>query len=93
MKVNTSKTKYIIFHTKGKSTETNGKVLIYDDNDNDLNPNPALITPLERIHSNHPDTNSRSYKLLGILFDENLNFNYQIAQLSNKLSRATVSIV
>ncbi len=45
MKVNTSKTKYIIFHTKGKSVETNGKVLIYNDNDNDLNQNPALITP------------------------------------------------
>ncbi len=92
MKVNTSKTKYIIFHTKGKKVETNGKVLIYDDNDNDLNHEPSLITPLDRIHSNHPDPNSRYYKLLGVYFDENLNFNHQINQLSSKLSKAIYCI-
>ncbi len=92
MKVNTAKTKYIIFHTKGKKIETQGKVLIYDDNYDSLNPDPALVTPLERIHNKNPDINSQTYKLLGIYFDENLTFNYHITQLANKLSRATYCI-
>ncbi len=58
MKVNTSKTKYIIFHTKGKKIETQGKVWIYDDSDDGLNPDPALVTPLERIHTKNLDVNS-----------------------------------
>ncbi len=92
MKVNTSKTKYIIFHTKGKKIETQGKVLIYDDNDDGLNPDPALITPLERIHTKNHDINSQTYKLLGLYFDEHLTFNYHTTQLANKLSRAIYCI-
>ena len=41
MKVNTSKMKYIIFHTKGRPVDTQGKVLVYNDND-DL----TIRTPL-----------------------------------------------
>ena len=88
MKVNTSKTKYVIFHTKGKSTGTNGKVLIYDDKDNDLNPCPALITPLVWIHSNHTDINSRSYKLLGIFFDKKPNLQISNNAIMNQIIKS-----
>ena len=91
MKVNTSKTKYIIFHTKGKSAQTN-RDLFFDDNDDDLLTDPALISTLERIHSANPNPDSRSYKLLGLYFDENLSFNQQITYLSNKLSKAIFCI-
>jgi hypothetical protein len=36
MVVNTKKTKYIIFHSKGKKVETNGINIIYDDNEQGL---------------------------------------------------------
>ena len=59
MMVNTSKTKFIIFHTKGKRVEMGGKNIFFNQG--------QLNTTLEHIHSNHPDTSLRSYKLLGIL--------------------------
>ncbi len=92
MKVNTSKTKYIIFHTKGKKIDTNGITLKYDDNDSDQTSNPDLISTLDRIHSNHHDPESRSYKLLGIHFDENLTFNHHTSILTKKLSKAIYCI-
>ena len=78
MAVNTGKTKYIIFHTRGKKIDLNGKTLIFDKNDPISPHNPNLVCELERIHNSHIDPSSRSYKLLGILFDEHLSFNYHI---------------
>ena len=87
MAVNTDKTKYLIFHTKGKKIDLNGKKLVFDNND-PLKPfNPSLVHELERIHDNHDNPSSRSYKLLGILFDEHLNFNHHINHLKSKLSK------
>jgi hypothetical protein len=81
MAVNTTKTKYIIFHTKGKIVNTQGFNLFFDDNDNDINIDPSKITILERVHSNNPNPSSRTYKLLGINFDENMNLNVHISLL------------
>ena len=92
MKVNTSKTKYIIFHTKGKTIDTQGKTLLYNDNENLTNQNPSLVSELERIHNNHPIPENRSYKLLGIHFDEHLSFNHHIATLISKLNKSTYCI-
>ncbi len=66
MAVNTTKTKYIIFYTKGKIVNTQGFNLFFDDNDNDINIDPSKITILERVHSNNPNSSMRTYKLLGI---------------------------
>ena len=41
--------------------DTQGKVLIYDDNDDDLSPDPDLVTLLERNHTKNPDSNSQTY--------------------------------
>jgi hypothetical protein len=88
MSANASKTKYIIFHNKGKHVNINGLELYFNDNEhNDIN-NPANIHILERIHNNNTNTASRSYKLLGIYLDENLTLNQHFSILSNKLSRA-----
>ena len=92
MAVNTSKTKFIIFHTKGKKVNLNGKSLNFDNND-PLTPfNPNLVCELERIHDNHNEHSSRSYKLLGVLFDEHLSFSYHIDYLKTKLSKALFCI-
>jgi hypothetical protein len=92
MAVNTSKIKFIIFHTRGKHLNLNGKTLFFDNNPPHLNPDPKLISPLERIHSNHPNPESRSYKLLGILLDEHLSLNANTDLLLSKLSKSTFII-
>ncbi len=72
MAVNVSKTKFIIFHTRGKNIDPSLKVF-YDDNKPNNN-NPDLIYELERIHNNHITYENRSYKLLGIHLDKTLSF-------------------
>ena len=62
------------------------------DNDPESSFNPKLVSELERIHSNHENPTSRSYKLLGILFDEHLSFSHHIDLLKNKLSKALFCI-
>jgi hypothetical protein len=59
MAVNVSKTKFIIFRTRGKRIDDNNKIL-YDGNEPDQT-NPQLNHKLERVHENHPVTKLRSY--------------------------------
>ena len=87
MALNVSKTKYIIFHLPSKKITSNMS-LYFDENEENLPFNPELVMQIERIHTNNPNANARSFKLLGILLDENLNFNANTLALSNKLSRA-----
>ncbi len=54
MAVNIGKTKFIIFHYKGKNTELNGRDLLYDDNEPNAD-DPHIIIPLEPYHNNHPN--------------------------------------
>lgn len=84
--VNASKTKYIIFHNRGKIINLQGKKVLFDNNDPTFPHNPNLVTELERIcKSNTLPT--QSYKLLGIYFDENLSFKYHINHLQSKISK------
>jgi len=87
MVVNISKTKYIIFHNKGKTVDMDGKSVVYDDNE-PLGVDPHLVVPLERYHNDHVNPDCRAYKLLGIYLDEKLNFNYHTNFLCNKLNRS-----
>jgi hypothetical protein len=87
MAVNTDKTKYIIFHPKGKYLPNN-IALEYNNNNSNTVQNPDNIHTLERISSLNSTPSSRSYKLLGVLLDENLNLNAHYTNLRNKLSRA-----
>jgi hypothetical protein len=54
-------------------------------------PNDAS-SPLERIHSSHPNPDSRYYKLLGILLDEHLSFNANTNHLLSKLAKSSFII-
>ena len=90
MAVNTSKTKFIIFHPKGKKINIPINI-IFNENEHDEN-NPLLITPLERIHNSHTNPNLRAYKLLGIYLDENLTFNFHTNYLLSKLNRSLFCI-
>jgi hypothetical protein len=89
MAVNVSKTNYTIFQTCGKNININTPSLIFNSNDpGDPLPNPQLIQTLERIHDNNADPKLRSFKLLGVYFDEYLTFNKHISHVSAKLTRA-----
>jgi hypothetical protein len=73
MAVNVSKTKYMIFHTRGKPIDRTLKIF-YDNEPNELKPD--LIYNLECAHSNHVVPENRSYKLLGIHLDKLLTFHH-----------------
>jgi hypothetical protein len=91
MAVNVSKTKFILFHTKGTKIDPITTRLFYNDNEPNQN-NPNLITELERVHNNHVKQECRAYKLLGIFFDENITFNHHFNTLANKLSKSLYCI-
>ena len=91
MAVNISKTKFIIFHNKGKKIDLNGQSIFFDDNEPNES-DPQLVTPLERYFNEHEKPDCRAYKLLGIYLDEQLNFNYHTNFLCNKLTRSLFCI-
>jgi hypothetical protein len=91
MQLNVTKTKYIIFHVPSKKVNSDIQ-LAFDENVENSPFNPTLVTPIERIHSKHINPNHRSFKLLGIYLDENLNFNTNTSELVKKLSRASFFI-
>ena len=92
MAVNVNETKFIIFHTRGKKVDLDGKSLIFENNDPSAPYNPNLVWELERIHNNHNEPSSCSYKLLEILFDEHLSINYHMDYLKSKLAKALFCI-
>jgi hypothetical protein len=90
--VNKTKTKYIIFHTKGKRVANNIQPLVFDENEEGLPFNPNNIITLERYHNGHQNIECRAYKLLGIYLDENLTFAYHVNYLAKKLARSMYCI-
>jgi hypothetical protein len=90
--LNKSKTKFIIFHSKGKKLPAVIPDVVIDENENGLPHDQNNITVLERLHNKHERADSRSYKLLGIYFDEHLTFDFHINHLSSKLTKSLYCI-
>lgn len=90
MAVNVGKTKFILFHTKGKHIDQHIE-LIYDDNEPNCN-DPQLMHPVERYHSKHPNSECRAYKILGVYIDEQLTFDYHTQHIIAKLNRSLYCI-
>ncbi len=88
MALNVSKTKYILFHNTNKRIDMSNLTLTYNNNPINGPQDATLITPIERIHSNHENKSLRSFKLLGIHLDENLNFNMNTSNLCDKISKS-----
>jgi hypothetical protein len=92
MAINVSKTKYIIFKPKCKKITVNrGEGVVFNNNDLDEN-NPDKIFELDRIYDENPNVGDRSFKLLGVLLDENLTFNAHCNYVCTKLSQANFII-
>jgi hypothetical protein len=89
MALNTSKTKFMIFRTRGKQINEQDCQLFYDSTELGLNSDPQLVTPLERVHNAGSET---SFKLLGVYFDEYLSFDSHIEHLCKKVSKTLFSL-
>ena len=89
MAVNTSKTKFIVFRTRGKVINPDECVLYFNNNEPGQPADPALISQIERIHNDGEET---SFKLLGVLFDEYLTFDSHITLLCSKISKSLFCI-
>jgi len=89
MAVNTAKTKYIIFHSKGRKLDMQGKSIVYNDNDGTAQ-DTSKIFELERVHNSNE--HSKSYKLLGVYLDEHLSFEHNTTALIAKLAHSVYGI-
>jgi hypothetical protein len=87
MVVNISKTKFIIFHGKGKKIYLNNMQVVFNENEIGKVADPNLITPLERIYNEHPLKECRTYKLLGVHLDETLSFKPHIEIICSKINK------
>jgi hypothetical protein len=85
--VNISKTKYIIFRTKNRNINLNGREIYMNFNSPNSIQKPELKVKLSRVY-NDGDKSNQTYKLLCVLFDEYLSFNQHIAYVQRKLSRS-----
>jgi hypothetical protein len=75
MALNASKTKFIVFRTRGKVINPLDCQLVYNGNEIGKPIIPELIYPIERIHN---EGSTSSFKLLRVLFDEYLTFDDHI---------------
>jgi hypothetical protein len=89
MAVNAAKTKFIIFRTRGKIINPHDCRLVFNANEIGQPEDPALIHEIERIHNDGP---TKSFKLLGVLFDEYLSFDAHITHLCAKISKSLYCI-
>ncbi len=84
MALNLSKTKSIIFPSKGKICWPKFKTPLRRQRVKSNDPN--LIKEIDVVHNYHGDNQLKAYKLLGIYFDEYLTFDYHTQYLLPKLN-------
>jgi hypothetical protein len=89
MALNASKTKFIVFRTRGKVINPLDCQLVYNGNEIGKPIVPELIYPVERIHNEGSTSN---FKLLGVPFDEYLTFDDHILHLCSKISKSLFCI-
>ena len=89
MALNTGKTKFMIFRTRGKFIDENDCNIVYNSTEIGEETDPMLISPIERVHNNGLE---KSFKLLGVHFDEYLSFDSHVSHLCNKISKTLFSM-
>jgi hypothetical protein len=85
MAVNTAKTKFIVFRTRGKRIDPDDCQLVFNSNEIGSVENPNLIVPISRVHEHGVE---KSFKLLGVHFDEYLSFDAHISSVCAKISKS-----
>jgi hypothetical protein len=93
MAVNVSKTKYIIFKSRGRKIDINDEEgIFYDDNDDSEPHDPKKVVRLDRVFNDNPVHSDRTYKLLGIYLDEHLSFDAHCNHVCNKVAQSNYII-
>ena len=88
MAINTAKTKFIVFRTRGKRIDPDDCILIFNNNEIGQLENPNLLFSITRVHN---DGLEKNFKLLGVLFDEYLSFDDHISHLCAKISNLFIA--
>jgi exonuclease III len=89
MAVNTSKTKFIVFRTHGKYVNPDDCKIMYNSTELGLADDPLQIMSIDRVSN---ESNEKSFKLLGVLFDEYLSFEPHIKYLCSQISKSLYCI-
>ena len=92
MAVNISKTKYIIFRTKGKKIDSNIEKVVFNNNEIGKPVDLSQIFEQERVYLENPNHENTTNKLLGVYFDEYLNFDKHISYICAKLAKSLFCI-
>ena len=92
MAVNISKTKFFIFRIKGKKIDILDTHVLFNNNDINGHQDPKNIFKLERVFLENINPDHQTYKLLGVHFDEYLNFDKHSSYICAKLSRSLYCI-
>ena len=86
LSINTSKTKIMIFSQNRKIPDFN---FVFNNNDVLGRQDPNLISSIERIQLT---SNTKTFKMLGVHFDEKLSFDFHCQKVINKISSALFMI-
>jgi len=86
--INVSKCKYVVFHNKGKKLNFEQSEIVFNLNEVNCENKATNIFPLERVSNCAAKPENQTYKYLGILLDENLNFNNHTDYICKKLSKS-----
>jgi hypothetical protein len=78
----------MIFHSRNKKVSLSGSEIVFNFNEINKPANSSLIMPIGRIHSKHNDKKQRSFKLLGVYLDENLNLDDNTNFICSKISKS-----
>jgi hypothetical protein len=89
MAVNTNKTNFIIFRTRGKNINPRDCRLVFNSNEIGKTEDPNLVYEIERIYN---EGQTKSFKLLGVLLDEYLSFDEHNNSLCTKISKSLFCI-
>ena len=89
MVVNTSKTKFIVFRTRGKRIDPRDCRLLFNTNEIGKIEDPNLIFEIKRVYN---EGDEKSYKALGVLLDEYLSFDEHISHLCAKIAKSLYCI-
>ena len=83
-----------MFRPKGQKITVNldENGVLYNSNEIGQPDDPNKIFKLGRIYNDHPCTNERTYKFLGVHLDEFLSFDTHCTIISNKLARSNFII-
>ena len=81
--------KFIIFRTHGTQINPGECGVVYNSTEIGLPDNPNLILPIGRIYNQGEE---KSFKLLGVHFDEFLSFEHHSTQLCSKIAKSLYCI-